>query len=166
MSADFFMLWNIIGSVIFIVLILLHLILKNAKQEEQEREELEKRRKARFEEKEAREKKELQELLLGLSINESKEVKELMRNSKPYRLVYDNYMLGIYMFEIYDYDTCESFYVIYDWNYDAYYHNWYAYTSNDDSNIIKVVEYHRNLREKRGFKWLLFFFLSLLISYT
>lgn len=140
----YFLMWNLIGSLV-ILIIFKHI----AEREERKREELEKRRKDRLEEKYLREKKELRELLLGLSINESQVIRELMRNSKPHRLVYDNYMLGIYMFEIYDYNTCESFYVIYDSKYDAYYHNWHAYTGNDDSNIIKVVEYHRNLREKK-----------------
>lgn len=146
MSADFFMLWNIIGSVIFIVLILLHITLKNAKQEEQEREELEKRRKARFEEKEAREKKELQELLLGLSINESQVVREAMLNSSPgdRHLVYNNYTLGFHVFEIYDYDIRRTFYVIYDTKYHCFYYNIWTRNYND---MIKIVEYHRNLKK-------------------
>lgn len=144
--STYFLMWNIIGSSVFIVLILLHITLRNAEQEEREREELEKRRKDRFEEREAREKKELRELLLGLSINESKEVKELMRKTEPnHRLVYENYMLDIYMYEIYDYDTCEKIYVIFDWKYACYYYNWHAYTGND-SDIIRIAEYHRSLR--------------------
>ena len=69
-----------------------------------------------------------------------------MRNTEPHRLVYDNYMLGIYMFEIYDYNTRETFYVILDWNYSSWYYNWKAYTGNEE-DIIKIVEYHRNLRK-------------------
>ena len=138
----YFLMWNLIGSVIIIVIFTVH----KADLEERKREELEKRRKAKFEEKYLREKKELQELLLGLSINESQVVRELMRNTEPHRLVYDNYMLGIYMFEIYDYNTRETFYVILDWNYSCWYYNWKAYTGNED-DIIRIVEYHRNLRK-------------------
>lgn len=145
--STYFLMWNIIGSVIFIVLILLHITLKNAEEEERKREELEKRRKAKFEERYLREKKEIQELQSALSINESRVVRELMLNYGPHnrRLVYENYMLGIYMFEIYDYNTRETFYVIYDRNYSYYYYNWGAYTDTD--NIIKIVEYHRNLKK-------------------
>lgn len=139
----YFLMWNLIGSIIILVIFTVH----KADLEERKREELEKRRKAKFEEKYLREKKELQELLLGLSINESQVIRELMRNTEPHRLVYDNYMLGIYMFEIYDYNTRETFYVIYDWNYSCYYHSWKAYTGNEE-DIIKIVEYHRNLRKE------------------
>lgn len=146
MSADFFMLWNIIGSVIFIVLILLHLTLKNAKQEERKRKELEKRRKDRLEEKYLREKKKLRELLLGLSINESQVVREAMLNSSPgdRHLVYNNYTLGFHVFEIYDYDIRRTFYVIYDTKYHCFYYNIWTRNYND---MIKIVEYHRNLKK-------------------
>ena len=138
--STYFLMWNIIGSFIFIVLILLHLSLKSTEEEEKE-----KRRKEKFE----REKKELRELLLGLSINESKVVQELMRNTEPnHRIVYENYMLDIYMYEIYDYNTCEKIYVIFDWKYACYYYNWHAYTGND-SDIIRIAEYHRSLREEK-----------------
>lgn len=138
----YFLMWNLIGSLI---------IFKHIADREERRIEKEKeiRRNIKLENRYLKERIELRELLLGLSINESQVVRELMRNSKPHRLVYDNYMLGIYMFEIYDYDTCESFYVIYDSKHKCWYYNWHAYTSNDDSNIIRIVEYHRNLREKK-----------------
>ena len=145
MSADSFMLWNIIGSII-VVLIFIHILVKRAEQEERERNELEKRRKAKFEEKYLKERKELRELLLGLSINESQVIRELMLNSgSNRRLVYDNLWLGISMFEVHT--SGEIFYVIYDSKHRCWYHNWHAYTSNDDSNIIRIVEYHRNLRK-------------------
>lgn len=140
----YFLLWNLIGSVIILVIFTIN----KADLEERERDELEKRRKAKFEERYLKEKKELRELLLDLSINESRTVRELMLNYGPNsrRLVYENLFLGIYMFEIYDYNTREIFYVIYDGNYSCFYHSWKAYTGNED-DIIKVVEYHRNLRK-------------------
>ena len=70
----------------------------------------------------------------------------MRRNTEPHRLVYDNYMLGIYMFEIHDYNTRETLYIILDWNYSSWYYNWKAYTGNEE-DIIKIVEYHRNLRK-------------------
>lgn len=140
----YFLLWNLIGSVIILVIF----TVDKADWEERKREELEKRRKAKFEERYLKEKKELRELQSALSINESRVVRELMLNYGPNsrRLVYENYMLGIDMFEIYDYNTRETFYVIYDWNYSRFYYNWIGYTGSDD-DIIKIVEYHRNLRK-------------------
>ena len=140
----YFLLWNLIGSVIILVIF----TVDKADWEERKREELEKRRKAKFEERYLKEKKELRELQSALSINESRVVRELMLNYGPNsrRLVYENYMLGIDMFEIYDYNTRETFYVILDWNYSSWYYNWKAYTGNEE-DIIKIVEYHRNLRK-------------------
>ena len=139
----YFLMWNLIGSVIILVIFTVN----KADWEERKREELEKRRKAKFEERYLREKKELQELQSALSINESRVVRELMlKSGHNRRMIYENYMLGIYMFEIYDYNTRETFYVIYDWNYSCFYYNWRGYTGSDD-DIIKIVEYHRNLRK-------------------
>lgn len=86
MNMLYFLMWNLIGSLI-ILIIFKHI----ADQKERKREELEERKE-----------QELQELLLGLSINEDQIVRDLVRHSSHSRLVYENLWLGVYMYEIYD----------------------------------------------------------------
>ena len=84
---------------------------------------------------------------LGLSINESQEVRELVKHSRHSFLIYDN-LLGFYMFELYDDTPREKFYVIYDAKYNSYYYYiWNLYRSS--VSILDVVENHRSLRKKR-----------------
>lgn len=131
----YFLMWNLIGSII-ILIIFKHI----ADKKERKREELEERKE-----------RELQELLLGLSIKESQVVRDLVIHSSHYRLVYENLWQGIYMYEIYDDTPSEKFYAIYDAkynNYCRYIWNFYTGSGGDDYDIIKIVGYHRSLRKE------------------